>query len=425
MTTHATPGHGASAGSAQLDSPHAPHGRFTAFRSPAFRFLWANSCAFQLGLSIQRFAYVWLVLDLGGSSRAAGLVAFALGIPVFVFAVPAGSLADRADKRLLLIGSQVGALVVSGGTAWAIWAGEMSIPLAYGFAAALGAVTAFGQPIRTSIVPALVDRPALMNAIVMMSLGTNVTLIVGPALGGAAIDLGGIGGAFAVTAVLCAVGLTALVPLRLPPRRASVEEVSGGGFRTGIAFIARTPGVRSLFVMLTASSLLLIGPYQAIVPLVARERLHADALSASLLFTVLGVGTLVASLLLAWLKTLPDKGAWFLVALGVMGLGMAGMGLSPWYAVTMVVMLLWGIGGGVYMNLNQTLVQSNTPLDLMGRVMSVYTVTLMGLGPVGGLVAGAAAGVVGAPAWAAVCGIALAVAAALSFVFQPSLRRLA
>src|SRR5687767_2459092 len=166
----------------------APRHPFTILGDPTFRALWLNTIGFILIQSTQRFAYVWLVLELGGSEREAGIAAFAMGIPVLFLSLPAGVLSDRMNRRTLLFWSQSGAIVVSGLTAALILTDRMSIGVAYAMAAAMGTTTAYGQPVRQAVVPSIVPTERLQNAIALVTLGMNTSFMLGPAIGGAMIN---------------------------------------------------------------------------------------------------------------------------------------------------------------------------------------------------------------------------------------------
>lgn len=395
---------------------------FAAFGIPAFRLLWINTFLFALVQSTQRFALVWLVLDRGDGSGSAGLVLFAVGIPIFAVALPAGALSDRVDRRTLLIGSQLGALAVTLATAAAIAADVASVPVVIVLAVALGTSLAFGQPVRQAVLPSLVPRERLMNAIVLTTMGMNVSMIVGPALGGAAIALWGIGGAFTFQAVIYAVGLLALLRLRLEAPRAVERRRMRVEIGEGLQFVRDHREIRALFLLLAASGTFMLGPYQALVPQIARDELGQDAFGASVLFVMLGIGMATTSIVLAARRDVSHKGAWFAGGLVMGGIVQAGLGLSPWYTVTLVLMFVWGVGGGLFMNLNQTLIQSHTPQHVMGRVMSLHTLAMVGLSPLGALAGGAAAAAVGAPVAVAVCGFLMSACAALVLIRVASLR---
>ncbi|GAB4323604.1 MAG: MFS transporter [Dehalococcoidia bacterium] len=396
-----------------------------AFRSAPFRYLWVNTFTFFMVMGIQRFAFVWLVLDLTSGPKAAGIVTFALGIPVLFVALPAGVLSDRVNRRTLLMASQGVATTVVLATAALIWADMMTVPLAVMMALLAGSATAMTQPVRTAIVPTLVERDRLMNAIVLTTLGMNVSMIIGPAIGGASIRLWGLAGSFAVQGAILALGWLMLVPLRVPKlTRATGSAKPMQDLREGLRFVVGERRIFLLIVLLVVSGMLMMGPSSALIPQIAKEELGKDALAASLLFAFVGVGMMATSLLLASLTEMPNKGGWFVVSLVLGGTVFAGIGLSPVYALTAVLMVIWGMGGGFFMNLNQTLIQGNTPHELMGRVMSIHTLGFMGLTPMGALLAGGMASVVGAPEWVAISGLTLTLVSAFILVTQPELRRM-
>jgi MFS family permease len=396
---------------------------FAAFRERPFRLLWANTVLFSLVQSTQRFTFVWLVLELGRGADASGLVLFAMGAPAFVVVLPAGAWSDRLDRRLLLLGSQLGALVVTALTAVLVTIDRINLPITVALGTALGATLAFGQPVRSAVLPTLVPRERLMNAIVLTTIGINVSMIVGPAIGGAAIALWGLGGAFTVQAVIYVLGLGVLLLLRLPERAVAVERRRlRVEIVEGLSFVGRHREIRALFLLLATTGLLMLGPYQALMPKIARDQLGSDAFEASLLFAVLGIGMGFTSLVLARTRDLAHKGAWFAGGLVAGGLIQVGLGLSPVYLLTAVLMFLWGVGGGLFMNLNQTLIQTHTPDAVMGRVMALHTLAMVGLAPMGALAGGFLAGAIGAPATVAVAGLGISATAAAVLARVSTLR---
>jgi MFS family permease len=409
------------AASGDLVRPRKP---FSILGDQTFRALWLNTVSFILIQSTQRFAYVWLVLELGGREREAGIAAFAMGIPVLFLSLPAGVLSDRMNRRTLLAWSQLGALIISGLTAALILTGNITIGITYVLAAAMGATTAYGQPVRQAIVPSIVPVHRLQNAIALMTLAQNTSFMAGPALGGALIAWWGIGAAYAVQTAVYAVSLVTLIGLRLPDVVKRADRHLGREIREGIAFITHDRGIRVLVGLLMVFGLLMIGPFQALLPVIARDNLGREALGTGLLFAALGSGMLVTSLILASVRDLRRKGMIFTVNYILGGIGFAAIGLSRSYALTLVVLFFWGMGGGLFINLNQTLIQTRTPHELMGRVMSVQMLSFVGIGPIGALVAGAGAEAFGAAAWIAACGAFIAATGVIALATQPDVRRL-
>jgi MFS family permease len=250
-------------------------------------------------------------------------------------------------------------------------------------------------------------------------------MVAGPAIGGVAIRLWGIEAGFAIQAVAYAVGLLTLLPLRIatPPapevRRRPLQELN-----EGFDFVLSQRDIRALVFLLAVSGLLMLGPVFALVPPIVRDDLGQGALAASMLFGVMGLGMLSTSLVLATIGNFGSKGGWFIANLAIGGITVAGMGLTDSYVLLCVLMFIWGMGGGIFMNLNRTLIQSHTPDPIMGRVMSIQNLGMIGFSPLGGLAAGALAGPLGAAGCLVVLGVALTAVSTLVFVLQPSLRQM-
>lgn len=358
-----------------------------------FGLLWMNAVSFQLISSADRFTFTWLIDDtLTGPSWATGVVLFALGLPIFCFVLAAGAIADRSDRRRQLLGSQLAGAVISGGAAALVAAGWMTVPLAIVTAFCFGTAYAFAQPVRSALVPALVPRSQLMRAIVMMTIGQNIGFVIGPALGGAVIDAAGVGMAFAVQSVLFIAGYAAVFRLRVPPR---AVEVPKRALRTevgeGLRFVWQHPCLRPLFFLLALGGLFMMGSSSILIPKIARQEFGRTAGQASLLFTFMGIGMVSTSLVLARFVQIRRRGLVFMITM-IVGTGdQIVQGFAPSYAAFAVLLFVWGITGGLYVNLNQSLIQSITPVDRMGRVMGLFLLVSAGLAPLGSLLAGTVA----------------------------------
>ena len=407
---------------------------FAAFELRDYRLLWANNFSYALVQGIERFAFVWLVIDaLQARDFYLGLISFTLGIPVFFLSLPAGVLSDRWDRRRLLFISQgivfAGALL----TAILIWMDLMTLRVALAMALAVGTGVAVGQPVRQALIPAIVPPGRLMNAITLNGAGQTISQMAGPALGGAAIALWGIGGNFALQAALMGIGVVFLVPLRIPARGDAPALAAAGrsalrgmaaDVADGFRFIAREPNVRTLFLLLLLSSLIINGPWVTLLPKVAQVQLDADGFRASMLFTYMGVGLTISSLILASIARLRNAGGWFTCAL-MTSSGLAVIiGFSHSYLLTSILMFLTGLSAAFFMNLNLTLIQSHTPGAVMGRVMAIFTLVMMGATPVGGLLGGLGAEWLGAGGFFSLCGAASVALGAVFLLTQPGLRRM-
>lgn len=392
-----------------------------------FRLLWGNSLLFVLVQSISRFSLVWLALDLGARSDISGLILFVMGVPALVISVPVGMLSDHFDRRMMLLVSQVGALATSLATAIMVSSGTITIGWTIGLSFSSGIFIALGTPVRGAIVPTLVERHRLVGAVALSTIGSNLALIIGPAMAGPTIRSWGIQGAFWLQAVLYALGLAMLLPLTLPPsvnveRRRLREELLGG-----LSFIAGHRAVRSFFILLACSVIFMMSPWIVLGPQIAREDVGASADQTTLLFAMLGVGQFLTSLLIMRQNhRLRQKGLWFMCGLCWGSVVQMLLGQSFSLATMGLFLFMWGLGGGLYMNLNMTLIQNNTPPEVMGRVMAIQSLLMSGLAPAGALLVGFVARTIdSAPLAFTTCGFLMLCSVTYFLVFHRHLRPLA
>ena len=201
-----------------------------------FWLLWVNAVSLALIVSADRFTFLWLVEDtLGSPTWAGGLIVFALGAPVCALVMTAGALADRHDRRRMLMITQLAGMGVVSVGAVLVWSGVMTLSSAVVVAACFGTVIAFAMPVRTSLVPALVGPERVMQAVVLVTVGANVAMIVGPLLVGGVIDAHGVGWAFAVQALCFAVGYVAAIGIVVPPRQIDIGAGPGRGRAAQVA----------------------------------------------------------------------------------------------------------------------------------------------------------------------------------------------
>lgn len=375
------------------DATGAEQGAFGVLRLQAFRLLWLNTLGFVLVQSTQRFAFVWLILELGSKSDVSGRLLFVMGLPALFISLPVGVVADRLNRRFLLMFSQAGAFSITLTTALLVSSDRITTTSATACAAVLGLFIAIGQPVRTSIVPTLVPQQHLMNAIIVSVVASNLALIFGPAVAGPAISRWGIEGAFWVQAALYAVGFCALVPLRLPPQQVRTEKPKlRHEISAGLGFILGHREMRVLFILLMGSVIFMMSPWMVLGPQFAREEVGATGGSATFLYTLLGFGQFVTSMwLLRNSQRVKQKGLWFMFGLTAGASVQILIGPAPSYVSLALILFAWGLTGGFYLNLNQTLLQHHAPPEVMGRVMAVHSLLMVGLAPMGALAIGYAA----------------------------------
>lgn len=361
------------------------------FAIKPFRLLWANSFLFILVQSTQRFAFVALALDLGASSDINGLILFVMGIPALLISLPVGVMSDHWDRRRLLMVSQGGALAVTVFIAVMVSNDSMTVRWLLFAAISAGTFIALGAPVRTAVLPTLVPGEKLVGAIAVSTVATNIALILGPATAWPVIAVWGLEGAFWLQVVLYVVGASVLVPLSLPAsanagvqrKRLSVELMGG------VTFIRGHKAVRSFILLLAASTVFMMAPWIVLGPQIAEQNAGASKSQAFALVGLLGIGQFLTSMLIMRFNhKLIRKGMWFMLGL-CWGSGVQiALGQSNSIAMMGVFLFMWGLGGGLYMNLNQTLIQNNTPPEVMGRVMAIHSLLMTGMAPLGALVVG-------------------------------------
>lgn len=396
-------------------------------RIPDFRLLWTNSFLFVLVQSTQRFAFVWLALDLGARSDISGVILFVMGIPALLISLPVGVMSDRMDRRLLLMGSQLGALAITVTIATMVTTGHITTRWAIAGSFVAGIFIALGSPVRTAMIPTVVPKDKLVGAIAVSTIGSNIGLIIGPATAGPVIRIWGIQGAFWLQAVLYIVGFLVLLPLKIPaipesPRRRLRDEIF-----EGVKFINGNESVRSLFVLLSSSTIFMMAPWIVLGPQIAREQAGATGSQTTAMFALLGVGQFLTSMaIMRFNHKMIRKGLWFMCGLCWGSSVQMILGQSNSIAMMSVFLFMWGLGGGFYMNLNQTLIQNNTPQVVMGRVMAIHSLLMSGLAPAGALVVGLVAKKIdSAPFVFSACGFLMLLSVGYFLTFKKHLRPMA
>ena len=396
-------------------------------RIPAFRLLWTNSFLFILVQSTQRFAFVWLALELGARSDISGIILFVMGVPALLISLPVGVMSDRMDRRLLLMGSQAGALTITVVIATMVTTGNITITWAIAGSFVAGIFIALGTPVRTALLPTLVPGDKLVGAIAVSTIGSNIGLIIGPATAGPVISAWGIQGAFWLQAVLYGVGFLALIPLRVPDRSVPQRKQLRHEIFEGIRFINGNEAVRSFYVLLSASTVFMMAPWIVLGPQIAREQVGASGSQTTALFALLGVGQFLISMgIMRFNHKMVRKGMWFMCGLCWGSSVQIILGQSSSIVMMGIFLFLWGIGGGFYMNLNQTLIQNNTPPEVMGRVMAIHSLLMSGLAPTGALVVGfIARRIDSAPLVFSACGFLMLLTAGYFLAVKKHLRPMA
>ncbi len=381
-----------SAGKAEEVSP------IGALRIPDFRRLWANNIAYFMTANALRFVFGWYVLDgINRGEQEQGLVVFALGIPALFLVLQAGAWADRVDPRRLLVLTQLAALVVMVVTALLIATDRATLPVLLLVALAAGAATTVGQPVRASLIPALAGRENLFGAIALNALAMTSSMILGPVLAQVAGNRFGFDGAMWFLAILLVVGLAIIWPLQVPererppgPRRSLMADTI-----EAVRHVAHDRALRVLFLLLTVAGLTMNPAVMVTLQAFVKEELGRNSGDAAPLLAMMGIGIAVSSVVVMRKGDMANKGAAFMRAMMVGSTMVFLMGRTTEYWQLFPLVLTMGLAGGFYINMNQGLIQANTPQALMGRVMGLFTLVQVGLMPFGALTLGFIASAIG------------------------------
>jgi MFS family permease len=380
----------------------------TTFRSLGhrnFRLFFGGQILSATGLWIQRVAELWLVLELTDSSVAVGVVTALNFGPVLLLSPWGGLVADRRDKRRLLLVTQSARAVPAVLLGVLTLTGAVNVWLVYLLATATGLATAVDNPTRRVFIRELVGRDLVSNAVSLNSTMMTTARIVGPAIAGVLIASVDIGWCFLANGVSYGCVLVSLA--RIDPaalHRLPVSPRQPGQLRDAVRYTLRTPEVRTPLIMLAGVSTLAWGNLEVIVPLLARDTFDGDAGTYATLFAVMSVGSLGGSLFTAGRHGVDLR--YTAVAASVLGALLLATAGAPGIVVTAVLLAVVGVAGASFVAADNSLVMIAAAPEYEGRVVSLLSALQLGSKSFGGLVVGAAASVAGARGALVVAGLA-------------------
>jgi MFS family permease len=397
---------------------------FAAFAHRNFRLYWFGNLTSLIGTWIQNIATGWLVLQLTNSPFFVGLNSTVMWLPAWIVSLPAGAMADRFDKRNLMVRTQSVLAVFALALAVLYWAKVLTIYHVLVISCLSGFVVTLQGPVAQALVPDLVGRRDVMNAIALNSTMFNSARIIGPAIAGVLLGTIGPGGCFGINAASFLAIIVALWLIRLPPPRPhdSTESVARR-ILAGLKYVKGHRDIRTLVIMMAVfSSFGLV--YLPLMPVFARDVLHADARGYGLMMTCIGIGAVFGGLTLATVSKTKHKGR--ILVFGTLSLGTLIVLFSfiRDFRLALPVIVLIGFCQTSIASLTNTLVQTLAPDYIRGRALSVYLLAFTGMFPIGSFLAGAIAEKFGAPAATLVGGSAVLVSLAAVSVFAPHVRKL-
>lgn len=398
---------------------------FAALDSRNYRLWFLGQIVSLTGTWMQSTAQGYLVYELTRSSAFLGYVAFANGLPSWLFMLYGGVVADRMPRRTLLIYTQTAMMLLAlllAGLVATDWIQPWHIVL---IALGLGVAAAFDAPARQSFVVDLVERDDLGNAIALNSTMFNSAVIVGPAVGAAIYAAFGPAWCFALNGLSFLAVLLALLRMRLPasPVQAGARPSAVSQLREGLRYTRRHPTIRTLIVNLGLVGLLGMSML-TLLPAWSVEVLHGDVRTNGMLLSARGVGAVCGALLIAAVSRRGVRGRIWSAGNLLLPVALVVFGLSRWLPLSLLALVGVGLSFMSQANTANALVQTRVPDELRGRVMSIYTMIFFGGMPIGSLGVGWIAARVGEPATVLGGAALLGLSALWMWVRLPAMRRL-
>ena len=353
-----------------------------AFTFRGFRNLWTAAFTSAVGTWMQRFAQQWLIYDLTGSAFYLGLDMFVGNVPLLLFTLIGGVTADRYDRRHMLMASQILQMACALVLTALVFTDAVQLPYILILSFTTGLAQAFGGPAFQSLIPALVPRRTLPNAVALNSIQFNLAQSVGPLIGGLVFTTLGLVACFGFNSASFLVVIVVLGLLQVPApnpaqRRPVLEELKGG-----LTYVGSGGALLALTILAVSTTSLGL-PIRAFLPVFAE-----DPTTLSRMMTSLGTGAVAGALIVAWLGSFERMGLtllWVLVGFGAL---VSTFAILP---VSLLSFLLLFLAGGallIVFSLTASLVQLNVPDELRGRVMSIYLMAFRGGMPLGSLASG-------------------------------------
>lgn len=388
-----------------IESAPVRQGGFAAMRDPFFAKYISAYALSMTGMMVRMTAMGYLVYDLTGDPFKLGLMSFAQVAPEIVFGPLAAAVMDRVDRRKLLIIIQVIYIIgmLSLVALLATDVIEYWHLLVIGMM--LGTAASFDWPARMALVPTLVERPLLSSAVAINAASFNGARVVGPSLGGWLIGILGVAWCFGLYAVALLPFIAMLVVM--PRNRRPVVRHTGvsawSDLREGYRYIWEHREIRAM-LSVDIVPIMLGMSYVTMAPAIAEDVLHMGSEGLGYLLSGNGVGMLAGTLLVARMSGMRHRGMVVTIGAGLFGIALIAFGLSSTVATSIGLIVIVGLIYGIYSTMNDTLIQTTVDDEYRGRVSATYSM-IWGLSPVGGLIAGSLANVVGVQWAVAICGM--------------------
>src|SRR5215216_6194934 len=378
-----------------------------------FRVLWFGAFTSTIGTWMQKVAQNWLVLTLAGSSSAffLGLDSFLGELPILLLTLVGGVIADRHDRRRLLLMSQYIQMTAAFTLAALVYFNRVQIWQVLTLSVITGLAQAFGGPAHQSLMPSLVDKKDLPNAVAFNSIQFNLARVIGPLLAGAALAAFGMVACFGLNGLSFLAVIAALLSLHIKHIPATTTTRMRQELKSGFAFVRENPGLIGLSVLGFATTFL-GNPVLTFLPLFTKNVFAGGVNEYTYMMAAAGGGAVTGALVVAWLGKFRHMGRTLLILQFVFGVLVVVFAVTRVFWINAVLLFAAGACMVMVFAMLSSLVQLNAPNEMRGRVMSIYMVAFRGGMPVGSLIAGWMATLTSAPAVLVMNGVLLTAVAA-------------
>jgi MFS family permease len=397
---------------------------FPSLQERDFRVLWAGMLPGVLSMQMNLFANGYLAFELTGTASSIGIISLGFGIPMLVFSLLAGVIADRYSKRFILLASQSVTVLTSLIMAALVISGTIEVWQMAALSFLQGSAFSFQMPARQSFITELVSPERLLNAVSLNSAGLNACRVAGPPLAGWLIGVSWIntGGAYLLMALLYALVIPSLLGIT---ERSRIEEGRMKGWKAfveGFSYIHGHPALLSLLA-LSLAPIILGMPFQALMPVFAKNIYAVGPEGLGMLMMANGVGAIAGSVAIASMNSIKRPGIVQLALGGFLGATLAVFAFLNSFRIALLMLFIIGVISSSYLALNSTLIMGRSDRRYHGRIMSVYMLTFSAL-PLGNMVMSLIADAVGVQATVGFGGLLLVLVVFVFGFFSSSYRQM-
>ena len=396
---------------------------FASLRNRDFRYLWAGTCFLSGGLWIQQVTLGWAIYEMTRSSILLGALNGLRFLPFLIFSPLAGVAADRTDRRKLMITTQWFVLVTALAMGVVVSLDLLEVWHLFAFTLVTGVVWSFSEPVRQALIPDVVPRAELMNAVALNSAAFNFTKIIGPSVGGVLIVLFGLAGNFYIQSASYLFVMWMIYRMHIPERVRDANRSSVlSNLREGIRYVWSEPVVFSILATAMIPRLFAM-PYQALMPIFQKDVLHVGPDGLGMMMAAPGLGAMLVMLSVAHFANRVNRpGLLMIAALVLQGAFLILFALMRTLPLALLALVVVGGFQVLFMSISNMVLHMTVPDQLRGRVMSIYMLD-RGITPAGALMAGVSAHFIGAPYTVMGMGAMVLALAAVVVAFLPSLRK--